>query len=103
MISFDQEKNAWAVKFKKDKMEFTVYLNRKDADACIDDTLCEDFGIQIASRLKTYSTYKKIWKFAYNRNLPSLAFKRMSPCPGDRPTPISKWEYKTAFNEDAGK
>ena len=48
MISFDQEKNAWAVKFKKDKMEFTVYLNRKDADACIDGTLCKDFGIQIA-------------------------------------------------------
>ncbi len=60
MMSFDQEKNAWAVKFKKDKMEFTVYLNREDADACIDGTVCEDFGIQIAKKLKTYSTYKKI-------------------------------------------
>ena len=60
MMSFDQEKNAWAVKLKKGKDEFTVYWNKKDADACIDGTLCEDFGIQIAKKLKGYATYNKV-------------------------------------------
>ena len=57
-MSFDQEKNAWAVKLKKDKLEFTVYLNRKDADACMDGTFCEDFGTEIAKKLKEYATCK---------------------------------------------
>ena len=60
LMSFDQEKNAWAVKLKKGQEEFTVYLNKKDADACMDGTFCEDFGIMIAKKLKGYSTYKKI-------------------------------------------
>jgi hypothetical protein len=55
MMGFDQEKNAWSVKLKKGKKEFIVYLNKKDADACMDGTFCENFGNEIASKLREYS------------------------------------------------
>ena len=58
MMSFDQEKNAWAVKLKKGQQEFTVYLNKKDADACMDGTFCEDFGTEIAKKLKEHASCK---------------------------------------------
>ena len=58
MMSFDQGKDAWAVKLKKGQLEFTVYLNKKDADACMDGTLCEDFGTEIAKKLKEYASCK---------------------------------------------
>ena len=58
MMSFDQEKNAWAVKLKKGQQEFTVYLNKKDADACMDGTFCEDFGTEIVKKLKEHASCK---------------------------------------------
>ncbi len=54
MMSFDQDKDSWAVKLKRGKQEFTVYLKKKDADACMDGTLCEDFGTEIARKLKEF-------------------------------------------------
>ncbi len=55
MMSFDQGKDSWAIRLKKGQQEFTVYLNKKDADACMDSTLCENFGTEIAKKLKEYA------------------------------------------------
>ena len=41
MMSFDQGKDSWAVRLKNGNREFTVSLNKKDADACIDGNFCE--------------------------------------------------------------
>ncbi len=49
MMSFDQGKDSWAVRLKNGNCEFTVSLNKKDADACIDGNFCEDFATEITS------------------------------------------------------
>ena len=51
MTSFDQEKDSWAVRLRDGKCDFTVYLNKKDADACMDVNFCEDFATEITKRL----------------------------------------------------
>ncbi|MGO9379141.1 MAG: hypothetical protein ACLPN1_11040 [Dissulfurispiraceae bacterium] len=51
MMSFDQEKDSWVVRLKDGKCDFTVYLNKKDADACMDGTFCEDFATEIKKHL----------------------------------------------------
>jgi len=52
MMSFDQEKDSWAVRLKDGKCDFTVYLNKKDADACMDGQFCEDFATEITKQLQ---------------------------------------------------
>jgi len=42
-LSFDSGRNAWAVNFVKGKQSFIVYLDKKDADSCMDNTYCEAF------------------------------------------------------------
>ena len=51
MMSFDQGKDSWAVRLKDGKCDFTVYLNKKDADACMDGQFCEDFATEITKQL----------------------------------------------------
>jgi len=43
IISFDDEKTSWAITLVKGKHEFTVYMSKTDADACMDQTYCDDF------------------------------------------------------------
>jgi hypothetical protein len=54
-LSFNKEKDAWAVMFKKGTQEYTVYLCKTDADACIDNTYCEGFGNEIKEVLKKFN------------------------------------------------
>jgi hypothetical protein len=46
-LSFDEDKNAWIIKFKKDHREFTACLDKEDADACMDNTYCEAFESEL--------------------------------------------------------
>jgi roadblock/LC7 domain-containing protein len=43
MMSFDQGKDSWAVRLKNGNREFTVSLNKKDVDACIDGNFLRRF------------------------------------------------------------
>jgi hypothetical protein len=51
-MSFDKDRNAWAVKLVKGPKEQTVYLKKNDADACMDRTYCEDFGKEVGEAIK---------------------------------------------------
>lgn len=51
-MGFDEERNAWVVKLVKDSKERTVYLNKNDADACMDRTYCESFGKEVGEAIK---------------------------------------------------
>jgi hypothetical protein len=51
-LSFDEAKNAWNVKLVKGNKEVTVCLNKEEADACMDNTFCENFGKEIGQFLK---------------------------------------------------
>jgi hypothetical protein len=55
-LSFDQSKNAWVVKLVKGKQEHTVYLNKTDADACMDNTFCEAFKTDLCDVIKKFDT-----------------------------------------------
>lgn len=52
-LRFNEEKDAWFVKFKKDGREATVCLLKEDADACMDNTYCKSFGEDVMQALKT--------------------------------------------------
>jgi hypothetical protein len=57
-LSFDEGKNSWVVKLLKDKEEHTVYLNKADADACMDNTYCEAFKTELCDVVKEFEKTK---------------------------------------------
>lgn len=53
-IEFSREKNAYVVKFKKAAHELTTYLEKKDADECMDNIKCVYLGVQVGEFLKNF-------------------------------------------------
>jgi hypothetical protein len=58
-LDFNEEKNAYIVKFKKDKHELTTHLEKKDADECMDGIKCVYLGVQIAQFIKNFGIIEK--------------------------------------------
>jgi hypothetical protein len=57
-ISFDEVKNAWIIKFKKDGKELTTHLEKKDADDCMNNIKCVYLGIQVEQFIKNFEMRK---------------------------------------------
>jgi dolichyl-phosphate-mannose--protein O-mannosyl transferase len=57
-MSFDEEKNAWIIKFKKDGKELTTHLEKKDADDCMNNIKCVYLGIQVEQFIKNFEMRK---------------------------------------------
>jgi len=55
-LTFDQTKNAYIVKFKKDNHELTTHLEKKDADDCMDNVKCVYLGVQIGQFIKNFES-----------------------------------------------
>jgi hypothetical protein len=53
-LDFDEGKNAYIVKFRKDKQELTTHLEKKDADDCMDNIKCVYLGVQIGQFIKNF-------------------------------------------------
>lgn len=53
-LNFSEEKNAYIVKFKKDKHELTTHLEKKDADDCMNNIKCVYLGVQIGQFVKNF-------------------------------------------------
>ena len=53
-MSFDEQKNAWVVKFSKGSKESVAYLEKEDADACMDNTYCEAFKTELCDVIKNF-------------------------------------------------
>lgn len=51
-LEFDEAKNAWVVSFKKGTHNRHAFLDKKDADACIEGDACIYLGILIAQYIK---------------------------------------------------
>ena len=51
-LEFDEEKNAWVVTFSKGDKTRHAFLDKKDADACIDGNACIYLGVLIAQYIK---------------------------------------------------
>ena len=53
-LDFNEDKNAYVVKFKKNSHELTTYLDKKDADECMDGIKCVHLGIKIGEFIKNF-------------------------------------------------
>jgi hypothetical protein len=51
-LEFDQGKNAWVVSFEKGNHKRHAFLDKKDADACIEGNMCIYLGVLIAQYIK---------------------------------------------------
>ena len=51
-LAFDAEKDAWVVSFQKGNHKRHAFLDKKDADACIDGNACICLGMLIAQYIK---------------------------------------------------
>ena len=57
-MGFDEGKNAWVIKFKKDGKELTTHLEKKDADDCMNNIKCVYLGIQVEQFIKNFEMRK---------------------------------------------
>lgn len=53
-LDFDESKNAYIVKFKKDAKELTTHVEKKDADDCMNNIKCVYLGVQIGQFIKNF-------------------------------------------------
>ena len=51
-LEFDGTKNAWVLTFKKNNKERHAFLDKGDADQCIEGNACIYLGILIAQYIK---------------------------------------------------
>lgn len=51
-LEFDEGKEAWVVNFSKGKHHRHAFLDKKDADSCIEGNACIYLGILIAQYIK---------------------------------------------------
>lgn len=58
-LDFDTQKNAYIIKFKKDKYELTTHLEKKDADDCMDGVKCVYLGVQLGQFIKNFEIIEK--------------------------------------------
>jgi len=53
-LVFDSAKNTWVVKLAKGGRELTTYLEKTDADECMDGIKCVYLGVQIGQFIKNF-------------------------------------------------
>ena len=46
-LIFDQGKNAYVLKLTKGPHELSTYINKADADRCLDGHVCVSLGVQV--------------------------------------------------------
>lgn len=55
-LEFDKEKDAWVVSFTKGNHKRHAFLDKKDADSCIEGQSCIYLGMLIAQYIKALET-----------------------------------------------
>jgi hypothetical protein len=58
-LNFDDSKNAYIVRFKKDDHELTTHLEKKDADECMNNIKCVYLGVQVEQFIKNFDTQEE--------------------------------------------
>lgn len=53
-LRFDGEKDAWVVELRKKGHELKTYLEKKDAEDCVDGIECVYLGVQIGQFIKNF-------------------------------------------------
>jgi hypothetical protein len=55
-LHYSEEKNAYVIKFRKDVHELETYLDKSDADECMDGVKCVHLGVKIGEFIKNFET-----------------------------------------------
>lgn len=53
-LDFSEDKNAYVVTFKKNSHELQSYLDKSDADECMNDVKCVHLGVKIGEFVKNF-------------------------------------------------
>ncbi len=53
-LDFNKDKNAYVIKLNKKSHELTTYLDKKDADECMEGIKCVHLGIKIGEFIKNF-------------------------------------------------
>jgi len=53
-LRFDEEKNAWIISLKKDHHELDTYLDKSDADGCMEGHVCVYLGVKVGEFIDTF-------------------------------------------------
>jgi hypothetical protein len=59
-LSFDDEKNAYIIDFRREGHELTTHLEKKDADDCMNNIKCVYLGVQVGQFIKNYEEREKV-------------------------------------------
>jgi hypothetical protein len=55
-LTFSEEKNSYIVKFKKDTHTLETYIDKSDADECMDGVKCVHLGIKLGEFIEIFET-----------------------------------------------
>ncbi len=58
-MDFDKDKNAYVIKIKKGEQALTTFLDKPDADACVEGKKCVYLGLHIAEFAKNFELQEK--------------------------------------------
>ncbi len=58
-LTFDKDKNAYVIKLQKGQHKLTTFLDKPDADACIEGKKCVYLGLHIAEFVKNFEIEEK--------------------------------------------
>ncbi len=53
-IDFDENKNTYILKFIKGSHELETYLDKSDADECMDGVRCVHLGVKLGEFIKNF-------------------------------------------------
>ncbi len=53
-LRFDEDKDVWVVKFRKDHHELETFLEKRDADECMDGKKCVYLGVQLGDFIDNF-------------------------------------------------
>ena len=53
-LTFDNEKNAWIIKLHRNGKKLTTYLDKKDADECMNNVKCVYLGVQVEQFIRNF-------------------------------------------------
>jgi hypothetical protein len=58
-LTFDKGKNAYVIKIQKGQHTLTTFLEKQDADSCVQGKKCVYLGLHIAEFVKNFGLEKK--------------------------------------------
>ena len=53
-LTYSEEKNAYVIKFKRGKHELITYLDKSDADDCMNNIRCLHLGIKVDTFVRNF-------------------------------------------------